>query len=130
MSTYLYGVIRRPGANSKLTAKTLGNGVGDPPARARMIEHRDLSAIVSTVDGPIGTQAGAKVLRRDMAAHSALQSRVLAIRTILPARFGMVMPSDRAVIDGLLEPHYEQLLDDLERLKGKVELSLKAVYLE
>src|SRR4051812_33109589 len=100
MSTYLYGVIRQPSANSKLTSNALGNGVGDPPVPGRMIEHRDLAAIVSSVDFPIGPEAGAKALRRDMAAHSALQSRVLSIRTILPARFGMLLPNDRTVIDG------------------------------
>src|SRR5690349_6481617 len=130
MSTYLYGVIRRPGPRSKLTREALGSGVGAPPGRVRMLEFRDIAAIVSTVDGPIGYDASARALRRDMVAHSAVQSRIFNIRTILPARFGLLMPDDRTVRETLLQPQYDQLLEDLQRLKGKVELSVKADYVE
>ncbi len=130
MSTYLYGVIRRPGPRSKLTREALGTGVGEPPARVRMLEYRDIAAIVSTVDGPIGYDASARALRRDMVAHSAVQSRIFNIRTILPARFGLMMPDDRTAREALLAPQYDQLLEDLQRLKGKVELSVKADYVE
>jgi hypothetical protein len=131
MSTYLYGVVRRPGRDSRLTPEALGPGVGDPAKPVRLLTHRDLAAVVSTVGADeVGDVAGVRALRRDMAAHAEVLSRVAEIRTVLPSRFGIVLPADEAVVETFLEPQYERLLDSLARLKGAAELSVTAEYQE
>jgi hypothetical protein len=130
MSTYLYGVIRQPTSRSRLTADVLGTGVGEPPAKVRILPYQQIAAVVSTASGQIGEEGGIRAMRRDMAAHAAVQSRVMAVRTILPARFGMLVPDDREVIATLLEPQLDQLLEDLQRLRGMSELKLSADYVE
>src|SRR4051794_10099003 len=107
MSTYLYGVIRRPGRDSRLTSEALGSGVGDPAKRVRLLTHRELVAVVSTVGlDEVGDLAGVRALRRDMAAHADVLTRVAEVRTVLPSRFGIVLPTDDAVVDTFLESQY------------------------
>jgi len=131
MSTYLYGVIRRPGRDSRLTPESLGSGVGDPAKRVRLLVRQELAALVSSVGADeVGDAAGVRALRRDMAAHADVLSRILEVRTVLPSRFGIVLPTDDAVIQTFLEPQQDRLLDSLARLKGAVELSVTAEYEE
>src|SRR5689334_20648004 len=112
MSTYLYGVVRRPGGGSRLSVDSLGTGVGSPPKAVRLVELHDLAAVVSTVaPDEVGEEAGARALRRDMTAHADVLGRVLDARTVLPSRFGIVLPDDRALIDRLLAPQHDVLLD-------------------
>jgi len=65
-----------------------------------------------------------------MAAHAAVLDRVLEARTVLPSRFGLIFPDDHALADEFLEPQYERLSESLSRLKGTVELSVTAEYVE
>jgi len=143
MSSYLYGIVRRAGpaapdggkskkdAAARLTPRSIGPGVGDPPAPVALVRHRDVAALVSEVDeGQIGEAAGVRGLRRDMAAHADLLNRLLTITTVLPVRFGVILPGPDAVVDYVLAPHYQRLRDDLDRLEGAVELSVRATYIE
>ena len=131
MSTYLYGVIRRSGARSKLSPDVLGTGVGDPPASVELVLHGDLAAVTSDVDpDTLGDNAGARALRRDMAAHSQVLARVLDRVTVLPARFGVVFPDPTALVAGFLRPTHAQLMNQLDRLHGTVELSVRAELVE
>lgn len=131
MSTYLYGVTRRPGRESRLTPARLGAGVGDPPKPVRLVPFERLAAAVSTIGSDeVGEQAGVRALRRDMAAHAGVLDRALTVRTVLPSRFGLIFPDDDALVDEFLEPHYSRLDESLARLKGTVELSVTAEYVE
>src|SRR3954471_23545511 len=109
MSTYLYGVIRRPGRDSRLTPESLGSGVGDPAKPVRLLAHDDLAAVVSTVGvDEVGDEAGVRALRRDMAAHAEVLARIAEVRTVLPSRFGIVLPDDQAVVRQFLAPQYDR----------------------
>lgn len=131
MSRYLYGVIRRPGPRRPLAGRTMGKGVGDPPAPVELLPHREVAALVSTVDPEeIGDAAGARALRRDMAAHSDTLARIFEHVTVLPARFGAVFPDEAVLIEEFLEPEYDRLLGHLERLKGMAEVSVRATFVE
>jgi hypothetical protein len=141
--TYLYGVVaRRPGTPST-TGSRKGRaaagadewkklkGVGDGPAPVRRVEHGDVAAVVSDVDADaIGEAAGVRALRRDMAAHAEVLNGVFARRTVLPSRFGLVFPDDRALVDRFLAPRHDLLVDLLAQLDGAVELSFSADYVE
>ena len=127
MSMYLYGVIRRPGTRAKLSPKVLGTGVGQDEVPVELVTHDDLAAVISRVrSNEIGESAGARALRRDMKAHSDVLARVLEHVTVLPARFGVVFPSRDALLSQFLEPCQQELADYLDRLRGLVELSIRA----
>jgi Gas vesicle synthesis protein GvpL/GvpF len=91
-------------------------------------------APVSTVEtGALAALAGSvsEVPVRTTRAHLSAYRDVLAEAadrtTVIPARFGTVM-TEAAVRAELLERRGEELAALLERLEGKVELSVKAVY--
>jgi len=129
--TYLYGIIRTPGPRQSRVCEVAGTGVGSPPARVRLLPYEDLAAIVSTVDSStIGEAGGVRGFMRDMAAHADVLNRVLALRTVLPGRFGMIFPDDRTLIREILAPQRDLLLDLLQQLKRAVELRLSAEYVE
>lgn len=131
MSRYLYGVIPRPGPQSRLSGRVLGKGVGDPPAPVELVPHGDTAALVSSVDtAQVGDAAGARALRRDMGAHTDTLARVMEHFTVLPVRFGVVFPGDQALIDDFLHPERDRLRGHLERLRGMVELSVRATLIE
>jgi hypothetical protein len=151
MPTYLYGIVRWPvpwgrsgksrrakeraGADADadpLGADPLGAGVGDPPKRVELLPHRDLAAVVSNVaTGEVGG-ADVRALRQDMKAHSGVLNRLveLGAPSLLPVRFGVVLPTPEALAGRLLEPQYPLLLDYLDRLQGAAEVSLKVTYVE
>ena len=131
---YLYAVVPRPRQKQKLA---LGTGVGDPPLAVEVVAHRDVAAVVSPVphggavgDAEEGARQKVRAMRRDMIAHTDVLNRLLESTTLLPVRFGVVMPNERAVVETLLEPQHNVLVAHLERLEGAVEINLKANYKE
>lgn len=126
MGIYVYGVVRWPADRSHFR---LPAGVGDPPARADLIRHRSIAAIVSQVAEDGGMES-ARNLRRDMKAHVALLNDVVTRESVLPFRFGMILATDQLVISQLLEPHHLRFTKLLEQLDGAVELTLRASYIE
>ncbi|HXE51961.1 MAG TPA: GvpL/GvpF family gas vesicle protein [Tepidisphaeraceae bacterium] len=128
MNVYLYGVIKRPDEPRSLE---LGCGVSDPAAPVRLLGYRDLAAAVSQVnEQEIGEAGGVRALRRDVNSHTQVLNRLMDQTTVLPARFGILLPDEQTLVDKLLEPTYERLLEDLERLRGTVELTFRADYVE
>lgn len=114
---YVYGVVAADTAVADL--------VGIDAEPVRLVRGEGVSAIVSDVSGQ------APALGRDaLMTHSDVLERVLAKATVLPMRFGVVMDGDPEVRSELLEPHRDQLCAQLERLAGRVELTLRASYEE
>lgn len=126
-NTYLYGIVRWPVPGG---LKSLGTGVGDPPRPVRAVRHRDAAALVSDVSADEMSAEGARGLRRDMKAHSAFLNEAAGKLTVLPARFGVVLPDEQTLIAEVLGPQYGAIADQLDRLEGMVEVSLKATYVE
>lgn len=90
------------------------------PAGARLIGHRELAALVSEAAGATPSA----VLRE----HWRILEEAAATTTVLPLRFGTVMPGDREVVDQLLAPAHDELVARLQELAGKVQLTVKAFY--
>ena len=65
-----------------------------------------------------------------MRAHSAVLSGAIEVTTVLPLRFGIVLPSDEAVAQRILKPQYERFAGYLAELDGTVELTLRANHVE
>lgn len=68
-----------------------------------------------------------RVRRRDLLSHLRVLETVFAEATIVPCAFGMVMPS-REAVENLLTARRADLLALLERLEGRVQLNVSAVY--
>jgi len=106
---YLYGITRPRRLPKRLAEK----GVF-------LVRRGELAAIVSEVDA-----SPVEASRRNLLAHADVVEELHAGATVLPARFGIVVP-DRAALRELL------LVDDLDRLleehRDTAELTLKASY--
>lgn len=115
---YVYGIIKAD-AGSRFSVE----GVGDPGSPVSSIKLRDIRAVVSDVEpSPV------RGSRRNLMAHSRVLEDVSARCTVLPMRFGVVLPDEEAVKKEILEPRYELWCRLLDRFEGLVELTLKAVY--
>lgn len=120
VETYVYAVMRA-GAKHRLP----GAGVGPLQASLRTVTRNGLSAVVSSV--PDGDLA---VTREDLFRHTEILQSLMRAGTILPLRFGTIMPDERTVADELLDARHGELEELLNTLGGKVELSLSASYHE
>ena len=114
---YVYGVIRTSG-RSKPKVKGID---GRPLAVVK--SNGSLGALVSDVpEGPL--EAG----RDELLTHSRVLEKALEQGTVLPMRFGVIMPDESTVRDQLLEAHRPELEEQLDQMEDKVELNLKGLY--
>jgi hypothetical protein len=127
-NVYLYGIVRWPVPGA---IKALGAvGIGDPPAAVRPVGSGNVAALVSDVSAVEMSAQGVRGMRRDMKAHSAVLNALAAKVTVLPARFGVVLPDEQALVTEFLEPRRPALEEYLNRLDGTVEVTLRVTYLE
>src|SRR5688572_1459387 len=127
MSIYLYGIVPDPLPQD---AHPNTDGVGDPPRPVRILRHRALAALVSDVILDEVSGDNVRLLRRNMKAHSAILNALIAHTTVLPVRFGVVFPDERALLAQLLEPEQAVLKQHLAELDGTVEITLHTTYIE
>jgi Gas vesicle synthesis protein GvpL/GvpF len=118
-AVYVYGI-----ASAAERTDVEARGVGAPQAGVRRVVHRDIAALVSDVDG--GPLAAARELR----AHWRVLEEAASRATVLPVRFGTVMETDEAVVERFLAPRHDHLAAQLTELAGKVQLTVKASYVE
>jgi Gas vesicle synthesis protein GvpL/GvpF len=117
---YVYGIL--PG-DVELTGEI--EGVGDPPGQVRLVRSGDLAALVSDVNlsRPLGTP-------EDLETHEEILDSTATGSPVLPLRFGAVLTSDDAIVEELLEPHYEEFAGALADLEGRAEYLVKGRYVE
>jgi hypothetical protein len=119
-NTYVYGVLRADAA-----PRVELSGVGDPPGPVHAVSSGRLTALVS--DLPAHSLSAR---RSDLRRHMDVVRQAAESSTIVPLRFGTVMPHEEAVVTDLLEGRREELERLLRELDGRVELTLKGVYPE
>jgi Gas vesicle synthesis protein GvpL/GvpF len=112
---YVYG-IARAGANFQAKDGVLGGTVST-------IEHRKLAAIAGQV-----SHRHVRAKRRDLLRHSDVLQQAFADGIVLPFRFGVVFPDAQALVDEVLEPRQDELLELLDRFADAGELRLRAAY--
>src|SRR3954469_134734 len=98
---YVLGVVAGGGSQAPPRA-----GIEGRPVSA--IERPPLAALVS--DAPAGP---VKASRKNLMAHTDVLRGVVPEASVLPMRFGVVMPSPGAVKDELLRDHEEELVAQL-----------------
>lgn len=111
---YLYGITR---ANSP-EIDTPGVEGG---AVEKVIEG-EVAAVVSRV-----ATTKIRPRRANLSAHHQVLRRLTAANTVLPMTFGTLAESEAELRD-LLDCNYDELLDLLQRLEGKIEMGLKVYW--
>ena len=115
---YVYGIVP-----ADVEIEPDAQGVGEPPAEVRTIEHGDIAALVSAVatDKPLGRP-------EDLAAHSALLDGAAGEVPVLPMKFGAVLTGVDQVTEELLGPYHDEFAAALSELEGKAEYVLRGRY--
>lgn len=92
-------------------------------APLRLVKASGVAALVSELK-----DSHPELGRDELLVHASVLEAALAAGTILPMRFGTVMEGAAAVRERLLEDNADELRRELDRLNGKVELRVRAVY--
>src|SRR3954449_12222812 len=90
-----------------------------------VVEHGDLAALVSEV-----ADAAIQSRRQNLTAHSQVLQHAMDAGTVLPMRFGVVMPEGDAVKRELLGEREAELHRKLSSFDGRVEMTVSALYRE
>jgi hypothetical protein len=112
---HVYGVVA---ATARLPDDMKGRN--DQPVRR--IEDEALAVLVSDVADD------ARVRRADLLAHAHLLEGVAAEATVVPSRFGVLMPDDDTVRREFLEQRRDHLLGLLDAFDGCVQVTVQATY--
>lgn len=116
---YVYGVV--PFAEDLVPTGMTGLG----KAPVRLVRHDAIAAVVSdvTLDRPLGRAA-------DLVSHSEVLDALVGLTTVVPVHFGSVLPDDESVVQDVLAPGHEDFAQLLAELEDRVQLNLRATYVE
>lgn len=118
-SKYLFGII------DCAQRKNLGQiGFGDPPSNVSLVSCGQLAAVVGEAKDDYSVPE-----REDVLAHQKVLEIVMEEHTVLPMSFGTVAPGESDVLE-LLQTSYEELLAEITRLRGTVEVGLKVFWVK
>lgn len=99
-------------------------GIGGQGNELTTIAYRDIAAVVS--DSPVRRYP---VSRENSLAHEQAIEAVFRRHTVLPVRF-CTIAEDEAKVRAILEREYAEFNGLLERMHGKVEMGVKAIFHE
>jgi Gas vesicle synthesis protein GvpL/GvpF len=120
--TYVYGVASaEPFVNGHPPLRV--PGIGGQGVPVRTIAFEDLVAVVSDVPG-----SRFDLTRENLLEHQRVLDEVLSRSDVLPFSFGTVASSDEEVREMLLREGFDALHDQLEGVRGCVELEVKAFW--
>ena len=112
---YLYAIVDNNAALDSLPAGLDGKPV-------TLVSFGELAAVVGEVElSALNDTVSAAVIHEDIV------EKILEQRRVLPVRFGTIFSSRQAMFDAL-DAHYPQLVADLARLDGQVELGLRVFW--
>lgn len=112
---YLYAITDRPE-----TPVPAGPGLNG--ASLLNLAYRDIAAVASPL-----TTAEVPPTEANLWRHEAVVETLMVDHTVLPVRFGSVLPNESAV-RAVLAAHYADFLASLERVRGQVELGLRVLW--
>ena len=94
-------------------------------APVRLVRHEDIAAVVSDIalQRPPGRAA-------DLVAHSEVLDALAGLTAVVPVHFGSVLADDEMVVEDVLAPGYGDFVHLLEELEGRVQLNLRATYVQ
>lgn len=114
---YVYGVVP---AQSDLPTLT-----GIDGAEVEYVEHEGIAAAVAEIalDRPPGR-------RKDLLAHSEVVDSLVKAGPVVPVQFGSMLADRESVVQDLLELDHDYFANLLEEVRGRVQLNLRATYVE
>jgi gas vesicle protein GvpL/GvpF len=116
-AVYVYGIVRA-GAVRDVESEGVGGGAVD------LVERDGLAALITAL-----ATTELRVKRRDLDRHLGVLQEVLEKATVVPCSFATVAAPDE-VTNGLLVDRRDDLLSALDRLDDKVQMNVRAVYME
>ena len=117
---YLYAITDRPEA-----AIPGLPGLEDAPLIS--LAYRDIAAVAgrSVELSATATRSSSKTV--DVWRHEAIVEALMPDRTVLPVRFGTVLP-DEAALRSMLKDRYSSFVANLKRVCGRVELGVQVLW--
>jgi hypothetical protein len=112
---YVYGVVHRDGTPPAVA--------GIAGADLELVAADDLAALTS-----VAPDAYLEAGREELFTHSRVLEAALEKGTVLPMRFGVVLPDDDTLRERLLDRHHDELTAQLAEMDGKVEFAVKGLY--
>jgi hypothetical protein len=119
MPKYLYCVTKE---DVKASCNGL-TGIEDSPVDT--VNHEGLFCVVSNINA-----TNTKVSRDAALAHERVLEHVMERTSIIPIAFGHVVKTDEDITTKLLGPHRTQFEEKIDYLSDKIELSLKAIWMD
>ena len=86
------------------------------------IDHGPIAALVSDI-----LEKRVRPERKNLVAHHAVVKRLMEDQTILPMAFGTIADNRQSIVD-ILKESEELFIEQLERVRGKVEMGLRVVW--
>jgi len=121
-ATYVYGVAPAESFGAGHPSVRVP-GIGGKGTPVRTVAFQDLVAVVSDVP-----ESRFDLTRENILEHQRVLDEVLRRADVLPFSFGTVAGSDEEVRDLLLRQGFDALHDQLDYVRGCVELELKAFW--
>jgi hypothetical protein len=86
------------------------------------LTYQDIAAVVSSL-----TTSTVSPTEDNLWRHEAIVEALMADRTVLPVRFGTVL-TDETAVKAALAAHHANFVADLDRVRGRMELSLRVLW--
>jgi len=118
---YIYGIIDS-GNENELGISGLGS-----PSPVYTIAYQDLSCVVSNYFGKEFNSISKEEVVRCLLAHQVVVEHVMREHTVLPVKFGTVLPTSDEVRSLLLQGH-SQFVEALAWIQDKVEIEVAATW--
>jgi len=109
---YVYAIADRP-------EEPLPSQLGLHDEALSAVIWRDIGAVVSKFNGAQTSKTADELWR-----HEEVVESLMSVRAVLPARFGTLLPS-RQHVDDILRRVYRALVQDIERVRGHVEIGMR-----
>jgi hypothetical protein len=117
--TWVYGVV--PAGTSLKEVERRGEDLPD----VSVVEAGDLGAIVGKA--PEDDEKGT---RNQALAHARVLEAAVLDAPVVPFRFGIIVPADDEVEEGLLTEHHDELAQHLKNVEDRLQMTLKVYYHE
>lgn len=121
MAKYLYCIIRSEVPHVFDCPQVLGDEGSD----VYTVHHRDLAVVVSDSESIWFDSS-----RRNMLVHTEVTEVVMKDHTLLPVRFGSIMPDEETIKKDLLEARYNEIDDLLVKMNNQIEMGVKSFWYE
>lgn len=119
---YLYGIIRDAG-----TSHFGPIGIPSGEAEVYVVEQDGIAGVVSDYQGPQLNELPRHELLRQLTLHQRVLETVMQEHTVLPAKFGTVLPS-RTELRRAMRCAGHQLVEALEKFDGLVQYEVAATW--